>query len=758
MVPSRDAKCSAHRMVVVAAAVFAGLLATPRSTDAQLANPTIVGSLTNFDVENETENETEGFQIELEGVKGKDITRVFGESISGTCLTRFCRGTITDTATGVIIQWAGDWDPVTQQRTTRFNVPGMTVSPRTPVATNLNVSGEDCWSLGQGSAYPTSGCEHFGVSTLVNPTKTTYRWLVSATFDPSVLVPAPGGPVAIPAPTTVVEPVDPTRPQLGNAVVHVIEGQPSRTIKQYGVAEWVKVFKLDVGRKVDLDELMGGNAVVPMDAAHGEVEWKLLQHNRNSKGNSNQFRSKSGSGSSSHAVVRRYEFYKFTGQYDPDTNEAICADGVCDAPSPGEVGVYIGSQMAAANLQAQPTLALDKTVVGAGGVVTAIVSDGPALAGDWLGLFDGTGGLVTSYRDWKYLNGTHAKPEAGGVANAAVEFTVPQTPGTYTLRLFNSGTFTVAATSAPILVTSPSLSVSATSGAAGETVTATIANAPGGAGDWIGLFDAGGAANTYREWKYLNGSHDKPAAGSSTAQVGFALPSTPGEYDLRLFAAGTFAAVATSPHITVTGTGGGTPTPSTVTVSATEVQPGGQVTATIAAGPGTPGDWIGLFDVNGGVTNYLQWQYLNGTQSKPGAGSAAATTQFTMPAVPGTYNLRLFANSSYTLAATSPSITVRAPTIVLGSEAASAGGTVTATIANAPGKPGDWIGLYDAAGNAQEYRQWQYLNGSQSKPAAGVTSAVLSITAPSAAGTYNVRLFSAGTFVLLATSPSFSVP
>ena len=160
----------------------------------------------------------------------------------------------------------------------------MTVSPRTPVATNITVSGEDCWALGQGSAYPTSGCEHFGVSTLVNPTKTTYRWLVSATFDPSVLVPAPGGPVAIPAPTTVVEPVDPTRPQLGNAVVHVIEGQPSRTIKRCGSPSGSSVFKLDVGRKVDLDELMGGNAVVPMDAAHGEVEWKLLQHNRNSKG------------------------------------------------------------------------------------------------------------------------------------------------------------------------------------------------------------------------------------------------------------------------------------------------------------------------------------------------------------------------------------------------------------------------------------------------------------------------------------------
>jgi len=757
MFSSRYPECSVRRAAILAAAVIVGVLAGPRPSQAQLANPTIVGTLTNFDVRNEMEIEAEGFEIQIEGIEINDITRLFGESLAGVCFTRFCAPIVTEFPGGVIVRWSAFFDPRTGNRESRLKITGTVVGPRTPVATLPFVSGEQCWALGLAEAYPASGCEHFGVSLSRNPTKTTYRWLVADPTDPANLIPAPAGPVAVPTPTVSVEPVDPAKPELGQAVVHEIRGAPSRIGKQYGDAEWVKIYKLDVGRKVDLEELMRGNAVVPNDT-NAETDWKLVQHNRNSKGNSGVLRSKSGSGSSSHAVVRRYEFYHFTGQYDPDSHEAVCADGQCDAPSAGEIGAFIGSQMAAANLQAQARIALDRTFVGAGGVVTATVSDGPAVPGDWLGLYDGTGGLVTSYRDWKYLNGTHGKPAVGGVANAVVPFTLPETPGTYTLRLFNSGTFNVAATSAPITVATPRLTVNATTVAAGDTVTATIENAPGAAGDWIGLFDAASAAANYREWKYLNGSHDKPAAGSSAADVTFALPSTPGEYDLRLFAAGSYAVVATSAHITVTASGAGTPTPTTVQVSATEVHPGEKVTATIAAGPGTPGDWIGLFDVNGGVTNYLQWQYLNGTQSKPGAGSAAATTQFTMPAVPGTYNLRLFANSSYTLAATSPSITVMAPTIVLGSDAVSAGGTVTATIANAPGKPGDWIGLYDAAGNAQEYRQWQYLNGSQSKPAAGVTSAVLSFTAPSAAGTYNVRLFSAGTFVLLATSPSFSVP
>jgi hypothetical protein len=50
------------------------------------------------------------------------------------------------------------------------------------------------------------------------------------------------------------------------------------------------------------------------------------------------------------AVVRRYEMYQYTGAYDPVTHEALCADGLCNAPAEGEVGDFIGAQMAAANV------------------------------------------------------------------------------------------------------------------------------------------------------------------------------------------------------------------------------------------------------------------------------------------------------------------------------------------------------------------------------------------------------------------------
>ena len=750
MRPTRDSIQLPRGIAWLAAALIACILAAPGTASAQ-ADPTIVGSLTNFDVRNEMQVEAQGFEIQLEGVELADITRVFGESLAGVCFTRFCAPTVTEFPGGVTIRWTAVFDPATGNRESRLKIEGTIVSASTPVATKPFVTGDECWALGLGAAYPTSGCEHFGVSLLKNPTRTTYRWLVADPFDPANLVQA--SPVAIPAPTVTVEPLDPSKPQLGNAVQHEIRGERSRTIKQYGEPEWVKVYKLDVGRKVDLEELMRGNPVVPNDT-NAEVEWKLLQNNRNSKGNSGVLQSKSGSGSSSHAVVRRYEFYHYTGAVDPDSNEVICADGNCDAPSAGELGSFIGSQMAAANLQAPARLALDKTAVGIGGTVTALVTDGPAKAGDWLGLFDGTGALVTSYRDWKYLNGARKLPD-GGVANAVVPFTLPLTVGTYQLRLFDAGSYNVVATSPAITVSAPSVSIDKTTVAAGGTVTATIANGPGGVSDWVGLFDASASAGSYRDWRYLSGSQSKPASGVANATIAFTAPSAPGTYNLRLFANGSLTLVATSASFSVAAAPAAAPT--TLSVSSQHVSAGGVVTATIAHGPGRPDDWIGLFNTASGATQYLQWQYLNGSTSAPAAGVTDATLSFTMPALPGTYNLRLFAGATFNVVAASVPITVAAPDISLDRTTVAAGATLTVTIAGAPGFIADWVGVFDAGAPSNRYIEWQYLNASKVKPGTGITNATLSFLAPPTPGVYNVRLFAGPTNVLVATSAAFTV-
>jgi hypothetical protein len=109
--------------------------------------------------------------------------------------------------------------------------------------------------------------------------------------------------------------------------------------------------------------------------------------------------------------------------------------------------------------------------------------------------------------------------------------------------------------------------------------------------------------------------------------------------------------LATSVPITV-----GAPS---ITPSATTVAPGATVTATVANGPGNTRDWVGLLATGAPAANYLQWQYLNGTQTAPPSGLSGGTPTFTMPLTPGTYELRFFLNGSYTVLATSVPITVQ---------------------------------------------------------------------------------------------------
>src|SRR6185295_12974493 len=105
-----------------------------------------------------------------------------------------------------------------------------------------------------------------------------------------------------------------------------------------------------------------------------------------------------------------------------------------------------------------------------------------------------------------------------------------------------------------------------------------------------------------------------------------------------------------------------------IALSATTVAASAPVTATIENGPGTAGDWVALSAEGASDGTYLDWKYLNGTQSRPATGVTGAAVPFTMPATPGTYNVRFFLNDSWTKLATSTTITVTAagpPSIAL---------------------------------------------------------------------------------------------
>ena len=80
------------------------------------------------------------------------------------------------------------------------------------------------------------------------------------------------------------------------------------------------------------------------------------------------------------------------------------------------------------------------------------------------------------------------------------------------------------------------------------------------------------------------------------------------------------------------------------------------------------------------------------------------------------------------------------------------GAAISVTVANGPGNATDWVGLYPTAAGDDGYVAWQYLNGSTTAPATGLTGATLQFTAPLTPGTYNLRLFSSNSYTKLATS------
>jgi hypothetical protein len=325
---------------------------------AQAQSATIFGALSNFDVVNHTEHETHGFEIELEGLQAQDVYYTFNAQ-------RYGSPSVVPTQTGVIVRWMSAYDPATQQ----FLQTTVAHAANTPFAGT-------CYQWG-GAGYATSGCEHFGVTLRTTATHTTYRWLIADPQTPGALT-AVDPPVAIPAPVYVVLP--PAQQAEAPVLEAEIEApEAAEGPELFGNAQWVKVFKTELTREVTLDELVSDNVIVPQGGAQVEVAWEILQAEpvSHSNGNGNRARRQNqGSlNANTRSVIRRYEIYEFTGAYDPITHEALCGDGFCNAPQDGEVGDYVGAQMAAANVGI-PSVTVTKTGSGSVSSSDRIISCG----------------------------------------------------------------------------------------------------------------------------------------------------------------------------------------------------------------------------------------------------------------------------------------------------------------------------------------------------------------------------------------------
>ncbi len=339
--------------VVGSSALLLGLITAAGVVNAQT---TLFGAPSNFDVYNDTGQITHGFEVELDGLTIANVGGGYG--------FRYGNPTIVSIPAGVVIRFASGY--VNNSYTVSTVIP----------AAFTPTGGHSC-------TFGIAGCDHFGYYLPyygIQPTKTIYRWLVDDPQNPGTLIPALSV-VQVPAVTVTVIP--PANPGLPPAVAFEIPVEPPppppvpKPELQYGVAKWVKVLKNEVQHNVVAPDLLEDNPVVPVDNNPAQVEtaWKLLQYNPHSP-NSGVLHSQAPVGQGAKAVIRKYEFYKYSGTLDPLSSKAICGgDGLCTTPLAGELGDFIGNQMAAANLGVS-SVTVTKSGAGSGTVTGGKINCG----------------------------------------------------------------------------------------------------------------------------------------------------------------------------------------------------------------------------------------------------------------------------------------------------------------------------------------------------------------------------------------------
>ncbi len=318
-----------------AVAVVTSAIGFPTAGNAD--SPTF-GTLSNFDCFNDTGEETHGFEIELDGITSADVVYTFGEQ-------RYGNPVVVDFAGGVYVRYESAYDPGTQAFAAATPLAPAVITP---------TDGHACWTGGSGD-YPSSGCEHFGVSLNGNPTSTTYRWLVADPQQPGTLKRA-GTDVHIPAPIWNLKPPPPQSPDQIHPVVAAVIAPPEPHEFPFGDAIWMKVYKTESPEPAELNHLVTDDERVPDEAAEVEMEWQLLQ---SEVGVPHEAEQEAQIAEGNESVTRRYEFYEYTGKYNEEDHEALPESD--SNPAEGEVGNYIGSQMAAVNLIAPVTTSTTTT-------------------------------------------------------------------------------------------------------------------------------------------------------------------------------------------------------------------------------------------------------------------------------------------------------------------------------------------------------------------------------------------------------------
>ena len=280
----------------------------------------IFGTLSNFDVYNPTPEPSEGFEIELEDISASSITGIFPSHYNVRTVTEYNNGTVF----GTRIRFE-DYHFVDGS--------GVVHTAVNPNPTPQNTNGHFCVNL--------ADCEHFGFGVTAQPTAARYYWL-NRLADGTYARIHPD-PLSIPTPRwNYVPPAGGVGPRI-QAEIEVPE--PPEMPVQKPDSIWVKTYKTELEQEVELDDLMSGpGSIVPQDVAEVETEWELLEGGKMKM-------KEIAVGENNKSIVRRYEFFEYTGPYDVEHEPTtpFLEDDTLDPVALGHVGNFIAANMVAAN-------------------------------------------------------------------------------------------------------------------------------------------------------------------------------------------------------------------------------------------------------------------------------------------------------------------------------------------------------------------------------------------------------------------------
>jgi len=182
--------------------------------------------------------------------------------------------------------------------------------------------------------------------------------------------------------------------------------------------------------------------------------------------------------------------------------------------------------IAASSLATGQTISASPSAANPWDEIVVSYSGAPGFDSDWIAIFSG-GAENENYGEWYYLNGERS---------GTLTFTAPNEVGIYEFRMFENwaggGGYNDIATSNVVRVQlEPVNPVTITASprivAPGGLITVTYSGAPGFDSDWIAIYKAGAASDSYGEWYLLNGNE----SGSLT----FTAPGEAGSYEFRMF-------------------------------------------------------------------------------------------------------------------------------------------------------------------------------------------------------------------------------